>query len=56
MKIEIQGIEILITKKRIKNYNIHVMPPDGQVTMSAPLSATQESMERIIKKKINWIK
>ena len=56
MIIEIQGIKIIITQKRIKNYIIHVLPPDGQVTMSVPLSANEETMRRMIEKKIKWIK
>ncbi|MDA0883051.1 MAG: M48 family peptidase, partial [Bacteroidetes bacterium] len=31
------GIEFELTRKRVKNINLRIHPPDGRVTVSAPL-------------------
>ena len=31
------GIEFELTRKRIKNVHLRIHPPDGRVTVSAPL-------------------
>ena len=54
--IEIDGITVEIIKKQIKNYIIHVKPPDGSVTLSVPFLANEEKIRSIIAKRLSWIK
>lgn len=55
-RINIEGIEIDLTQKRIKNLRLRICPPLGEVRISAPLRASLESIRKIIISKISWIK
>jgi predicted metal-dependent hydrolase len=52
----ISGIPIEIKKKNIKNMHLYVKPPNGKVTVSAPLTISDEAIERFIRTKVSWIK
>ena len=56
MLLNISGIPIEVCKKGIKNMHLYVKPPNGTVTVSAPLSMSDEAIERFIRTKISWIK
>ncbi len=56
MKLEISGITIDVQKKNIKNMYLSIRPPDGEIRLSAPLSMSDERIERFILTKIDWIK
>lgn len=56
MRIDISGIPIKITKKNIKNMHLSVKPPNGTVYVSAPISMSDEAVERFIRTKMSWIK
>lgn len=56
MQIMVNGIEVSVTKKAIKNMHLYVKPPDGHVEVSAPLNLSNESIEMFIRTKIGWIK
>jgi predicted metal-dependent hydrolase len=56
MIINISGIPIEVCKKNIKNMHLYVKPPKGSVTVSAPLSMSDEAIERFVRTKISWIK
>ena len=43
-KIEINGIPIIIERKKIKNMYLRVLPPNGEVKISAPLSISQKNI------------
>lgn len=45
-----------VCKKNIKNMHLYVKPPNGRVTVSAPVSVRDETIERFIRTKMNWIK
>lgn len=36
--------------------HLYVKPPNGNVTVSAPLSMSDETIERFVRTKVNWIK
>lgn len=55
-KIMVEGIEVKMTRKKIKNINISVRAPDGEVRLSAPLGAKEEEIKRFVLSKIEWIK
>jgi len=35
------GIEFELTRKRVKNINLRIHPPDGRVTVAAPLRTSE---------------
>lgn len=56
MVLNISGIPIEVCKKSIKNMHLYVKPPNGNVTVSAPLSMSDEAIERFVRTKVSWIK
>lgn len=54
--LDISGIPIEVRKKKIKNMHLYVKPPNGDVTVSAPLSMSDEAIERFVRTRISWIK
>lgn len=55
-KIIIDDIEIKVTKKKIKNINLSVHPPYGEVRVSAPFGAKDETIRLFAVAKLEWIK
>ncbi|MDR1552715.1 MAG: M48 family metallopeptidase [Prevotellaceae bacterium] len=56
MTMKIQDIEIEIIKKNIKNMHLYVLPPNGSVRISAPLSVSDENIRLFAASKISWIR
>lgn len=54
--LELDGIHIPIIKKNIKNINLTITAPKGDVRVSAPYSLTLERIEHYLKSKLGWIK
>ena len=54
-KIFVEDIQITIEKKNIKNLYIKVMPPNGEVRISAPLSVRDSDIINLVKLKKDWI-
>jgi len=54
--LNISGIPIEVCKKDIKNMHLYVKPPNGYVTVSAPLSMSDMAIERFVRTKASWIK
>lgn len=55
-QIAIDGIQIELERKRIKNVNFTIYPPDGRVRISAPRWMTEEKLQQVIRAKLPWIK
>lgn len=53
---EIDGISIEVTRKKVKNLNIRIYPPDGQIRVSAPYYYTQKDIHQLIAARSSWIK
>ena len=49
------GIELILTRKRIKNMYIRIMPPEGEVRLTAPLRASRDVLEDFVRKNSEWI-
>ncbi|HPD48783.1 MAG TPA: SprT family zinc-dependent metalloprotease [Anaerohalosphaeraceae bacterium] len=56
MLLNISGIPVEVCKKDIKNMHLYVKPPDGKVTVSAPLTMSNDAIERFVRTKVGWIK
>ncbi len=54
--IILNNIEIEVTKKKIKNLHLSVMPPNGTVKISAPLEVTDDAIIAFASSKLTWIK
>src|SRR5210317_229112 len=50
------GIEFELTRKRIKNVHLRIHPPDGRVTVSAPLRMSEARIAEFIAAKADWIR
>lgn len=55
-KIIIEDIEIDVVKKNIKNINLSVYPPYGDVRISAPERMDDESVTSFAKSRLAWIR
>lgn len=55
-RIVVEGVEIEVTRKRIKNMHLRIIPPDAKVLISAPYLLSQRSVEKFATSKIGWIK
>jgi predicted metal-dependent hydrolase len=54
--LNVSGIPIEVCKKNIKNMHLYVMPPNGNVMVSAPHTMSDEAIERFVRTRISWIK
>lgn len=52
----IRGIEVEIIRKKVKNINLAVLPPDGHVRVSVPVALSEERIEEFIAGKAEWIR
>lgn len=51
----IDGFEVHITRKKVKNLRMHVVAPDGHVEVSAPVWASDFEVEKFVHAKRAWI-
>ena len=51
----IEDITVTVEKKNIKNMYIRILPPNGEVKVSAPLFVSDEDIIRFIQSKKDWI-
>ena len=49
-------LKIAVTRKRIRNVHLRVHPPDGRVTISAPVSARMRVIEAFAASRVEWIR
>lgn len=55
-QIEIEGVPILLLQKRIKNLNLKIFPPTGEVRVSAPLRLSMLQITKFLTSRIDWIR
>lgn len=56
MQIRIADIPVEIVKKKIKNMHLSVLPPDGKVRISAPMSMSDDAVAMFVRTKLGWIR
>jgi predicted metal-dependent hydrolase len=54
-QLEIDGIAIDVHHKPIKNMNLRIYPPDGQVRVSAPLQLSTQHIKQQLEAKREWL-
>jgi len=47
---------VLVVRKRIKNLNLKISPPDGRVRVSIPRHVPDETVRKFVVSKLRWIK
>ena len=52
---QIGTLNIEIERRKIKNINIYVKPPNGDVLVTVPMRVSDEEVFRFLKKKEEWI-
>lgn len=55
-QIYIKDIVVEVEKKKIKNMYLRILPPDGRVHISAPLKTRDNTIEKFVLLKMDWIK
>ncbi len=51
----LDGITVEVTRKRVKNINLVVYPPDGQVRLTVPYGTKAAAAEAVIRERRHWI-
>lgn len=51
----VDDLEVWVTRKRIKNVNLRVKPPDGRIEVSAPFAVPDEFVASFVRGKRVWI-
>ena len=54
--ILIDDMQILVSRKRVKNYYLHVTPPDGQVVVTVRIGTSEHEIKRFVEPKRERIK
>ena len=54
-RIKIKDIDITLTRKNIKNMYLRVLPPNGEVIISAPTHLSNEDITAFVNSKYDWI-
>lgn len=55
-EICVKDITLEVERKKIKNINLRVYPPDGHVRVSAPMRCSEDVIRSFICLKIDWIR
>ena len=55
-QISVGGIDIQITRKKMKNMYIRVLPPDGRVRISAPKRTSDAVLHSFAASRLEWIR
>ena len=55
MNIYVEGIEVSLVRKNVKNINLTVLPPDGRVRVSAPRFVPTSKVVEFVSSKLLWI-
>ena len=54
--VTLDGVNIEIVRKRIKNVYVRVLPPLGRVRISAPLRMSDAAVYEFVRSKLAWIR
>ena len=52
----VDEFEVWILRKRVKNVNLRVKPPDGRIEVSAPMRVDSEFVKAFVHEKRDWIR
>ena len=52
----LDGLEVFVTKKNIKNIHLSIVPPAGIIRLSAPKNTSDENIKQLVLSKLSWIR
>lgn len=55
-QLQIAGLNITVTRKTMKNLRLKVSPPHGEISMSAPHTASNQELKQLVAERLEWIK
>ena len=55
-QIDVAGLTVELTRKRIKNIYLRVVPPLGKIHASAPMRVSEKYLREFILARVEWIK
>lgn len=53
--IELNGLEVELQRKKIKNMYLRVLPPNGRILITAPLRMSEGEIKCFVLSKMDWI-
>ena len=53
--IYVDGLEVELTRKRIKRMNMRIKEPDGRIVISAPYLVPEREVIRFVRSRRDWI-
>ncbi len=54
--LDIDGLQIEVLCKSVKNFNLRVYPPEGRVKISVPRMTSERALRQILTNKMDWIR
>lgn len=54
-QILFHGMEIQLERRKVKNLNVYVKPPEGQVLVTIPMRMPQKRVMEFLETKLEWI-
>ncbi|MFM2661890.1 SprT family zinc-dependent metalloprotease [Vibrio chagasii] len=55
-EVTIAGIELTVNRKAINNIHLSVLPPNGAVRLSVPVTTSEQAIRLAVINKLSWIK
>lgn len=55
-EIVVNGLVVSVVRKRIRNMSLRVYPPDGTVSVSAPLRVSDDAVRTAVVERWDWIR
>lgn len=52
----IEDVEVMVVRKGVKNINLAIYPPDGEIRVSAPQHFSDELISSVIVSRLPWIR
>ena len=53
--LDIEGLQVEVLRKSVKNFNLRVYPPEGRVKISIPRLTSEQALRQILNDKMDWI-
>jgi len=54
-ELNVDGVKVTYIPKRVKNINMRLKKPDGEIVVSAPVWMNTKTVEAFVREKIPWI-
>lgn len=53
--MRVDDLTVTVVRKRVKNLNLRIQPPGGEVHLSAPLGTPESEIVRLLRQRRDWI-